>query len=164
LLLFAIALAGVIPDRAFKLSGNSLRIAVIVFIIGFFNWPYIGRIIRGQTLSLREREFVDAARSLGARRPYILAKELLPNLIAPILVYATLLIPTNILFEAALAYLGVGVPPPRATWGGMLFDAATWYRIDPEFLFPPGLAIFITVLAFNLFGDGLRDALDPRSR
>ena len=164
LLVFALALAGVIPDRAFGLSGDALKIAVIIFIIGFFNWPYIGRIIRGQTLSLREREFVDAARSLGARQPYILFKELLPNLLAPILVYSTLLIPSNILFEAALSYLGVGVQPPRATWGGMLSDATQWYQIDPEFLLPAGLAIFVTVLAFNLFGDGLRDALDPRSR
>ncbi|MER7071613.1 ABC transporter permease [Terrabacter sp. NPDC000476] len=164
LLVFAIALVGVVPDEAFGLKGDSLRIAVIIFIIGFFNWPYIGRIIRGQTLSLREREFVDAARSLGARTPYILLKELLPNLIAPILVYATLLIPTNILFEAGLSFLGVGVQAPRATWGGMLSDAAQWYQIDPWFMVWPGLAIFVTVLAFNLFGDGLRDALDPRSR
>jgi len=164
LLVFALVLAGVIPDQAFGLSGDSLKIAVIIFIIGFFNWPYIGRIIRGQTLSLREREFVDAARSLGARQPYILFKELLPNLLAPILVYSTLLIPSNILFEAALSYLGVGVQPPRATWGGMLSDATQWYQVDPEFLLPAGLAIFVTVLAFNLFGDGLRDALDPRSR
>jgi ABC-type dipeptide/oligopeptide/nickel transport system permease subunit len=164
LLLFALALVGAMPDEAFGLSGYWLRGSIIVFIIGFFSWPYIGRIVRGQTLSLREREFVDAARSLGARRHYILIKELLPNLIAPILVYATLLIPTNILFEAALSFLGVGVPAPTATWGGMLNDATKWYRVDPEFMFPPGLAIFITVLAFNLFGDGLRDALDPRGR
>ncbi len=164
LLVFALALAGVIPDQAFGLKGDQLKIAVIIFIIGFFNWPYIGRIIRGQTLSLREREFVDAARSMGARQPYILFKELLPNLLAPILVYSTLLIPSNILFEAALSYLGVGVQPPRATWGGMLSDATQWYQVDPEFLLPAGLAIFVTVLAFNLFGDGLRDAFDPRSR
>jgi peptide/nickel transport system permease protein len=164
ILLFAIALAGVIPDSAFGLSGDGLRIGVIIFIIGFFNWPYVGRVIRGQTLSLREREFVDAARSLGARRPYLLYKEMLPNLVAPILVYSTLLIPTNILFEAALSFLGVGVRPPRATWGGMLSDATHWYQVDPWFLLPSGLAIFVTVLAFNLFGDGLRDALDPRSR
>ena len=164
LLVFALALAGVVPDQAFGLRGDSLRIAVIVFIIGFFNWPYIGRIIRGQTLSLREREFVDAARSLGARTPHILVREVLPNLVAPILVYATLLIPSNILFEAGLSFLGVGVQAPRATWGGMLSDAAQWYQIDPWFMVWPGLAIFVTVLAFNLFGDGLRDALDPRSR
>ena len=89
---------------------------------------------------------------------------MLPNLVAPILVYSTLLIPTNILFEAALAYLGVGIQPPTATWGGMLNNAAGWYQIDPWFMVPPGLAIFVTVLAFNLLGDGLRDALDPRTR
>lgn len=163
LLVFAIALSGVFPQEAFGLEGLSLRIALLVFVIGFFNWPYIGRIIRGQTLSLREREYVEAARSLGARRPYILFTELLPNLLAPILVYSTLIIPTNILFEAALSFLGVGVPPPTATWGGMLGDAVNWYTL-PHFMLWPGLAIFFTVLAFNLFGDGLRDAFDPRSR
>jgi len=163
LVLFALALVGAIPDSAFGLEGDSLRVALIVFIIGFFSWPYIGRIIRGQTLSLREREFVDAARSLGARRPYILLTELLPNLIAPILVYATLLIPTNVLFEAGLSYLGVGVRPPTSSWGDMLSGAANWYQVDPLYMVPAGLAIFVTVLAFNLFGDGLRDALDPRA-
>ncbi len=166
LLVFAIALVGVIPSSAFGLSGNSLRIALLIFVIGFFAWPYMGRIIRGQTLSLREREFIDAARSMGARGPYILFRELLPNLVGPILVYSTLLIPTNILFEAALSYLGVGIIPPLPSWGGMLSDAVTNgdYSIDPMYMLIPGLAIFITVLAFNLFGDGLRDALDPRSR
>jgi peptide/nickel transport system permease protein len=164
LLLFAIALAGVVPDQAFGLSGNTLRIAVLVFIIGFFNWPYIGRIIRGQTLSLREREFVEAARSLGARPMYIIFREVLPNLAAPILIYATLLIPTNILFEAALSFLGVGIRAPTATWGGMLSEATHWYQVAPHFMLFPGLAIFVTVLSFNLFGDGLRDALDPRAR
>jgi peptide/nickel transport system permease protein len=164
LLLFAIALAGVIPDQAFGLSGTGLRVGLLVVIIGFFSWPYIGRIIRGQTLSLREREFVDAARSLGARGPYVLFRELLPNLIGPILVYSTLLIPTNILFEAALSYLGVGIIPPTPSWGGMMNDALGFYTVDPMFMIIPGLAIFITVMAFNLFGDGLRDALDPKSR
>lgn len=163
LLVFAIALAGVMPDKAFGLEGDTLRIVMLIFIIGFFNWPYIGRIVRGQTLSIREREFVDAAVSLGARSPRILVKEILPNLVAPILVYSTLLIPTNILFEAALSFLGVGIQPPTATWGGMLSDAAQ-YTSHLWFMFWPGMAIFITVLAFNLFGDGLRDALDPRAR
>jgi peptide/nickel transport system permease protein len=164
LLVFAIALVGVIPSSAFGLSGNGLRIGLLIFVIGFFAWPYMGRIIRGQTLSLREREFVDAARSMGARGPYVLFRELLPNLVGPILVYATLLIPTNILFEAALSYLGVGIIPPQPSWGGMLSDAVSngFYSIDPMYMIIPGLAIFITVMAFNLFGDGLRDALDPR--
>jgi peptide/nickel transport system permease protein len=164
LLLFAIALVGVVPDDAFGLGRDGSRIAVLIFVIGFFNWPYIGRIIRAQTLSLREREFVDAARSLGARSPHVLFKELLPNLVAPILVYSTLLIPTNILFEAALSFLGVGIQVPTATWGSMVSDAARWYQVDFWYMLFPGLAIFITVLAFNLFGDGLRDALDPRAR
>jgi peptide/nickel transport system permease protein len=163
LLLFAIALAGVIPDSAFGLSGDTLRIVMLIFIIGFFNWGYIGRIIRGQALSLREREFVDAARSLGARGPYIIFREMMPNLIAPILIYSTLLIPANIIFEAALSFLGVGVRAPTATWGGMLTEGVRYYTL-PHFVFWPGLAIFITVLSFNLLGDGLRDALDPKTR
>ncbi|KHD72795.1 peptide ABC transporter permease [Actinoplanes utahensis] len=167
-LVFALALAGVIPNEAFGLSGLSLRLVLLIFIIGFFNWGYIARIIRGQTLSLREREFVDAARGMGARGPYILWKELLPNLVAPILIYATLLIPTNIIFEASLSFLGVGVArqlegEPGVTWGGMLSTAVDYYTL-PHFMFWPGMAIFITVLAFNLFGDGLRDALDPKTR
>ncbi|MFL6145884.1 MAG: ABC transporter permease [Labedaea sp.] len=161
LLVFAIALAGMM--NTFNINGEGIRITGLVVIIGFFNWPYIGRIIRGQALSLRNREFVDAARSLGARGPYILFRELLPNLMAPILVYSTLLIPTNILFEAALSFLGVGIQPPTATWGGMISEAVQYYTL-PHFMLWPGLAIFITVLAFNLFGDGLRDALDPRAR
>jgi ABC-type dipeptide/oligopeptide/nickel transport system permease subunit len=170
LLVFAIALVGVLPINAsffgVALAGNTLRIGLLIFIIGFFSWPYMGRIIRGQVLSLREREFVDAARSLGARGPYILFRELLPNLWGPILVYATLLIPTNILFEAALSFLGVGIIPPTPSWGEMLSNAVTngYYYIDPMYMVIPGMAIFLTVMAFNLFGDGLRDALDPRSR
>jgi peptide/nickel transport system permease protein len=166
ILLFAIALTGVVQQEAFGLTGNTLHVTVLVVVIGFFNWPYIGRIVRGQTLSLREREFVDAARSLGAGGRYILFRELLPNLVAPILVYSTLLIPQNILFEAALSFLGVGIHPPTPSWGGMLSQAVQngLYSVDPEFMVIPGMAIFITVLSFNLLGDGLRDALDPRSR
>jgi ABC-type dipeptide/oligopeptide/nickel transport system permease subunit len=143
LLVFAIALVGVIPSAAFGLSGNSLRIGLLIFVIGFFAWPFMGRIICGQTLSLREREFVDAARSLGAWGPYILFGELLPNLMGPILVYSTLLIPVNILFEAALSYLGVGIIPPAPSWGGMLSDAVNngYYAVDPMYMIIPGLAI-----------------------
>lgn len=163
LLLFAMALAGVVPDGAFGLSGNGLRVGVLIFIIGFFNWPYIGRIVRGQTLALKEREFVEAARSLGAGNAHILFRELLPNLVTPILVYSTLLIPTNIIFEASLSFLGVGINPPTPSWGGMLDNALDFYTTSPHFVIIPGLAIFATVLAFNLLGDGLRDAFDPRS-
>ncbi|MFE5091758.1 ABC transporter permease [Streptomyces sp. NPDC056638] len=161
-LLFIISLVSVLPDDLLGLTGSGVRIAVLVAVIGFFGWPYVGRIVRGQTLSLREREYVEAARSLGGGRAHILFRELLPNLVAPITVYATLMIPTNILTEAALSFLGAGVRPPTASWGGMLRDALETYEHDPMFMVFPGVTIFITVLAFNLFGDGLRDALDPK--
>jgi peptide/nickel transport system permease protein len=161
-LLFTIALVSVMPDSVWGLSGTGVRMAILIVVIGFFGWPYIGRIVRGQALSLREREFVEAARSLGAGSVYILLRELLPNLVAPVLVYTTLIIPTNILNEAALSFLGAGVKPPTPSWGQMLSDAVSIYQADPTYMVVPGLAIFITVLAFNLFGDGLRDALDPK--
>ncbi|MFF3320894.1 ABC transporter permease [Streptomyces sp. NPDC002889] len=164
LLLFAIAISATLQGGAFGLEGLPLHMSVLIFIIGFFNWPYMARIVRGQTLALREREFIDASRGMGARGPYILFKELLPNLVGPIIVYATLLIPTNIIFEASLSFLGVGIQPPQASWGGMLREAVDYFQVDPQYMLVPGLAIFITVLAFNLLGDGLRDALDPRSR
>jgi ABC-type dipeptide/oligopeptide/nickel transport system permease subunit len=166
LLVFAIALVTVLPSTWLGMSGNFLRVVLLIVVIGLASGPYMGRIIRGQTLSLREREFVDAARSLGARWPYILFHELLPNMVGPILVYSTLLIPTNILFEASLDFLGVGLIPPTPSWGQTLSNAVTngFFSIDPTYMIIPGAAIFITIMAFNLFGDGLRDALDPRSR
>ena len=154
-LVFSIALLAV--------AQNAPRIPLLVLVIGFFGWPYLGRIIRGQTLSLREREFVDASRSLGAGHGHIIFRELMPNLAAPLLVYATLIIPTNILQEAALSYLGVGVALPTSSWGQMLSSAVPWSSSDPLYLVVPGLAILLTVLSFNLLGDGLRDALDPRA-
>ncbi|WP_299533889.1 ABC transporter permease [uncultured Streptomyces sp.] len=161
-LLFIIALVSVMPNKLLGLEGSGVRLFVMILVIGFFGWPYVGRVVRGQTLSLREREYVDAARSLGAGRIYILFKELLPNLVAPIIVYATMMIPTNILTEAALSFLGVGVKPPSASWGQMLSSALSYYESDPMYMIIPGVAIFITVLSFNLFGDGVRDALDPK--
>ena len=135
----------------------------MIFVIVIASWPYIARIIRGQTLSLREKEFVEAARALGASDRRIMFRHILPNLVAPIIVYTTLLIPTTILFEAALSFLGVGVQPPTASWGAMIsdatgiFDTAWWYMTFP------GLALVLTVLAFNLVGDGMQDALNPKS-
>jgi peptide/nickel transport system permease protein len=161
-LLFIIALVSVMPNEMLGLTGTGVRLFVMILVIGFFGWPYIGRVVRGQTLSLREREYVEAARSLGAGRFYILFKELLPNLVAPIIVYTTMMIPTNILTEAALSFLGVGVKPPTSSWGQMLSSAIDYYDSDPMYMVIPGVAIFITVLAFNLFGDGVRDALDPK--
>jgi ABC-type dipeptide/oligopeptide/nickel transport system permease subunit len=136
---------------------------VVIFIIALAGVPYMARIIRGQVLSLREKEFVEAAMSLGASDSRIIFRHILPNLVAPIIVYTTLIIPTNILFEAALSFLGVGVQPPTASWGSMIadaigiFDTAWWYMTFP------GIALLLTVLAFNLVGDGLQDALNPRT-
>jgi peptide/nickel transport system permease protein len=148
--------------------GGALKpgLPVVIAVIAFVNWTYIARIIRGQVLSLREKEFIESARSLGTSNRRIIFSEILPNLVAPILVYATLIIPTNVLFEAALSYLGVGVRYPTASWGKMLSDASggnlgigtVWWLM----LFP-GLALLLTVLAFNLLGDGLQDALNPRA-
>jgi peptide/nickel transport system permease protein len=164
-LLFSIALLSVfaIIPSFLGLSGAPLRFAVIIFVLGFFGFPYIGRIVRGQVLSLREKEFVDAARSLGASNYRIMSREIIPNVLGPILVYTTLTIPNYMLGEAGLSYLGVGVPPGTPSWGQMLSDAGQYFQVDPWYLFVPGMTIFIAVLAFNLFGDGLRDALDPRS-
>jgi len=137
-------------------------LSVVVFTITFVSWTYIARIIRGQVLSIREKEFVEAARSLGASNRRIIFREILPNLVAPIIVYSTLIIPTNILFEASLSFLGVGVQPPTASWGAMLADATSIFDSAWWYMFFPGAALLLTVLAFNLLGDGLQDALNPR--
>jgi peptide/nickel transport system permease protein len=135
---------------------------LVIAVIAFANWPYVARLVRGQVLSLREKEFVEASRSLGASGPRIMFREILPNLVAPIIVYASLVIPQNILFEAALSFLGVGVQFPDPSWGDMLSDAAPIFYSAWWFMLFPGLALLITVLAFNLVGDGLQDALNPR--
>jgi peptide/nickel transport system permease protein len=152
-LLFAIALVAVV--------GPSLRVSILV--IAFFSWAAVGRVIRGQTLSLREREFVEAARSLGASNLRIMFVDLLPNLSAPILVYTTLLIPVAIVFEATLSFLGLGVVPPTPSWGGMLADSLQYYQVAWWFVLFPGLALLATTLSFNLVGDSVRDALDPNA-
>jgi peptide/nickel transport system permease protein len=137
-------------------------LSVVIFIIVLANTPYVARIIRGQVLSLREKEFVEASRSLGASNSRIMFRDIVPNLVAPIIVYATLFIPANILLEAALSFLGVGVQPPRASWGAMLSDAVSIFDVAWWFMFFPGMALLLTVLAFNLVGDGLQDALNPK--
>ena len=144
-------------------TGPSLKITIIV--IAFFSWSNVGRIVRGQVLSLREKEFVEAARSLGAGDVRIMVKDILPNLVAPVIVYATLLIPVNTVLEATLSYLGLSVPVPSATWGNMLSaaSAGSLYTVAWWYLVFPVLALLATTLAFNLLGDGLRDALDPRA-
>jgi peptide/nickel transport system permease protein len=138
-------------------------ILLVSYVIGLFSWPYIARIVRGQVLSLREKEFVEAARSQGAGDLRIMSREILPNVIAPIIVYTTLIIPNNILFEAALSFLGAGVPPTVASWGKMLSEASNIFTVAWWMMVFPGLFLFMTTLAFNLVGDGLRDALDPRT-
>jgi peptide/nickel transport system permease protein len=160
ILFFGLVLSLVVSSSATLIQPG---LAVVIFVITLAGWPYMARIIRGQVLSIREKEFVEAARSLGASDSRIIFRHILPNLVAPIIVYTTLLIPTNILFEAALSFLGVGVQPPTASWGAMIadaiaiFDTAWWYMTFP------GIALLLTVLAFNLIGDGLQDALNPRT-
>jgi peptide/nickel transport system permease protein len=138
-------------------------VGVVIFVIAFTSWTYMARIVRGQTLSLREKEFVESARAVGASNSRIIFREILPNLTAPIIVYASILIPQVILYEAALSFLGVGVND-RPSWGQMISDAqglfpdAWWYMLFP------GLALLFTVLAFNLVGDAMQDALNPRTK
>ena len=152
-LLFAIALVTV--------AGPSELIEIAV--IAFFSWAAVGRIVRGQTLAIREKEYVEAARSLGAGDLRIMFVDVLPNLVAPVIVYTTLLIPVSIVFEATLSYLGVGIIPPTPSWGNMISDAQSFYQVAWWFLVFPGLALVLTTLAFNLLGDSVRDALDPRT-
>ncbi len=135
----------------------------LIVVIALSSWPYIGRIIRGQVLSIREKEFIDASRALGASNVRIMSREILPNLVAPIIVYASLILPTNILYEAALDFLGVGVQPPTASWGQMIATAAPNFDTQWWYMLCPGAALVLTVLAFNLVGDGLQDALNPKA-
>ncbi|MGO4102942.1 ABC transporter permease [Leifsonia sp. YAF41] len=154
-LLAAIALVSVL--------GPSLALSISVIV--FFTWTPIARVIRGQVLALKQREFVEAARSLGAGHVSIMFRDILPNLMVPIIIYSTLMIPSAIVFEATLSFLGMGVVPPTASWGGMLSEAAgnSIYLAAPWLVIIPGLALLFTTLAFNILGDGLRDALDPRA-
>lgn len=162
-----LAVLSIVPNvplaPGWHLAGTQLQFSAIIFVLGFFGWPYIGRIVRGQVLSLREKEYVDAARSLGASNFRIITREILPNVMGPVLVYTTLAIPNFILGEAGLSFLGVGIQPPTPSLGQLLSDAGNYLEVDPTYLFCPGVTLFVLVLAFNLFGDGLRDAFDPRS-
>jgi len=139
------------------------NITMLTLLLSIFSWPYLARIIRGQVLSLREREFVEAAISLGARNRTILFKELLPNLWGPIIVFTTLSFPGVIAAEAGLAYLGVSVQEPDASWGKMISYALGYFVQDPTYFFFPLTLLVVVVLSFNLLGDALRDALDPRA-
>jgi ABC-type dipeptide/oligopeptide/nickel transport system permease subunit len=143
------------------ISGASLWL--VIGIIGVLSFTYPARIVRGQVISIKGREFIEAARALGAGPWRIMFVDILPNVMAQVIVYATLLIPLAIVAEASLSFLGVGVPPPTADWGSMINDASGWYQYGYWwFLLFPCLALLITTLAFNIFGDSVRDALDPR--
>lgn len=164
LLLFAIGISAACSITDAGCLGGTVKpgIGLVVFIISIFTWTSIARIIRGQVLSLRSQEFVEAARSLGAGNLRIMRREILPNLVAPIVIYATLLIPGNILFESYLSFLGLGLPQSIPSWGRMVADAADIFEVAWWLMFFPGMFLLMTTLGFNLLGDGLRDALDPR--
>jgi peptide/nickel transport system permease protein len=136
---------------------------IVIGVITFFSWAGVSRIVRGQTLSLKEKEYIEAARSLGAGPGRIMFVHIMPNLLGPVLVLATLLIPNAIVFEATLSYLGLGLQPPLASWGNILAGAQSYYQVAWWYLVFPAAALLITTLAFNLLGDGVRDALDPRT-
>jgi peptide/nickel transport system permease protein len=143
--------------------GVMARIATLVGVLCVFGWMSTARLVRGQVLSLREREFVEAARASGAGTAHMVFRQLLPNLWAPILITFSLALPQYVTAEAALSFLNIGVTEPVPDWGRMIFDSAAYLQSDPAYTFFPGVAIFVLVLAFNLFGDSLRDALDPKS-
>ena len=153
-LLFGVALVSV--------SGGSGSLTIVIIVIAFFGWAAVARIIRGQVLTIREKEFIEAARSLGASSWRIMFVDILPNVTAQLIVYATLLIPVSIVTEASLSFLGIGIQPPTADWGYMLSESQDLYQQAWWYLVFPGLALVITTLAFNMLGDGVRDALDPR--
>jgi len=153
-LIFAIALVSVV--------GNSDRLLVIIGVIAFFSFASVGRIVRGQVLSVKEKEFVEAAHALGSGDLRIMFVDILPNVLAQVIVYLTLLIPASIVFEATLSFLAIGIVPPTPSWGDMLSEALQYYQVAWWYLIFPGLALLATTLAFNLLGDSVRDAFDPR--
>lgn len=165
-LLFAVSLASIVSITPLRLGPFTLRqgVPIVVIVIGTFSWATVARIVRGQVLSLKHKEYIEAARSIGAPPWRIIVFEVLPNVVPTIIVYASLLIPVSIVSEAALSYLGVGVPPPTADWGSMISQAQNYYQQAWWFLTFPSLALLMTTLAFNVFGDGVRDAFDPRAQ
>lgn len=144
-------------------EGNPARMTYIILVLGSFGWVYVARVVRGQTLSLREREFVEAAKASGASTRHIIFKQLLPNLWAPVIVIVSLSLPGYVATESTLSFLGLGLMQPAASWGVMLGDSVRYYRADPTYLFIPGVALVVLVMAFNLVGDAIRDALDPKT-
>jgi len=165
-LLIILALSGVFTQRLEAMGvpeGNPARITYLILVLSLFGWPYLARIVRGQVLSVREREFVEASIAMGSGTRRILFREILPNLWAPIMIYATLTLPTYIATEAVLSFLGVGVLPPTPTFGAILADSVSYMSIIPSYLLIPGVLLAVVVVTFNLVGDSVRDALDPRA-
>jgi peptide/nickel transport system permease protein len=164
-LLFIIALASTVGSRidAVTLGIFPRGVITLVLVFSIFGWFYPCRIIRAQVLSLREKEFVEAARMIGASDWRIIRSHLLPHLVAPIIVYSTLIVAGYVLGEAGLSFLGLGIKLPTASWGNLLATAPEYYTSQPWLMVWPGLAVLLTTLAFNLLGDGLRDAFDPRA-
>src|SRR6478672_918813 len=165
-LLFLIAIAATIGERINDITFGGLLtpgVFTLVLVLSLFSWFYPARIIRSQVLALREKEFVEAARMVGASNFRIMRSHLLPHLTGTIIVYASITVAINILAETTLSYLGVGLPDPYASWGKLLDSAVQYYTIQPWLIVWPGLMLLIVTLSFNLLGDGLRDALDPRA-
>lgn len=165
-LLLLLALSNVMIQRLTSIGvpqGNPSRIVYIILFFAIFGWPYLARIVRGQVISLREREFVEAATAMGASRWRIIRTELIPNLWAPVIVYSSISLPGVIAAEATLSFLGVGTDASLPTWGKLLSDSVGYAQVYPAYLWFPSVGLVITVLAFNLFGDAVRDALDPRA-
>ncbi|MBO9521260.1 MAG: ABC transporter permease [Nocardioidaceae bacterium] len=152
----------ILTDKLHVPDGDKANGLYVILILGFFGWPYVARIVRGQVLSIREREFIEAAKLMGASRMRLYFKEILPNLWAPLLVSFTITMPTYISAEAALNYLGVGIKPPTPTLGNVLTGSINYSQNDFFFFFFPAFLIMVIVVSFNLLGDGLRDALDPK--
>ena len=165
-LIFALA---VVPTVELRFYGprdevpSAFRVTVLIVVFAAFGWTSTARLVRGQVISLREREFVDAARACGAGLGHVLFRQLLPNIWAPILVSFSLAVPAYVTGEAALSFLGIGIVEPTPDFGRMIFQSIAYLQTDAAYVFFPGITIFALVLAFNLFGDALRDALDPRS-
>ncbi len=166
---FLIVALAFVPTVALRFYGQReaepalFRVAVIIVVFAIFGWTSAARLVRGQIVSLREREFVEAAQASGVGLAHMLFRQLLPNIWAPILVSFSLAVPSYVTNEAVLSFLGVGVVDPTPDFGAMIFRSINYLQTDPAYVFFPGVTIFVLVLAFNLFGDSLRDALDPKS-
>src|SRR6478736_4663035 len=166
LLLFIVALAATVGPQLDNITFGGIfpnGVVTLVLIFTIFGWFYAARIMRAQVLSIREKEYIEAARMIGASDSRIIKSHVLPHLIAPMIVYSTLIVASYVPFEAGLSFLGLGIKPPTASWGNLLSSAPEYYTTRPLLMLWPGLAVLMTTLAFNLLGDGLRDAFDPRA-